>query len=975
MQAGYIGGMRILRAACLGWAIGWSACASAQDAAWIWATPQAQNGQRSHMLRPFEVAGDVARARLVATCDNHMVVYVNGEEVARSDAWESPVAVDVAGALVQGRNVVAVDCRNDGGVAGLALRLDLSYADGRGERVVSSGDWRAAEDAPEGWELPGFSFRAWERAAEIGSTANGSLPWGAVMMHREATPAGAVRVPEGFKVELVHSSQPGEGSWVSLVIDERGRAIVSPESGGLLRLTRTAPETATVERLAVEIGMCQGLLFAYDSLYASVNENADRQGGLHRLRDADGDDEFDRHDVLAEYPAKGEHGPHGLALGPDGMIYTVHGNHTPLVSKVDLEHSPFRNWAEDVLLPRLWDPRGHANGIMSPGGTVLRTDADGEHWEVIAGGLRNSYDLAFAPNGELFTYDSDMEWDIGLPWYRPPRIVHVVEGGEYGWRSGSAKWPDWYPDSLPPVCDTDLSSPVGVAFASGGMFPEPWASAFFAGDWAYGRILAVHLEPEGASYSGTYEAFVLGLPLSVTDICFAPDGAMWFTTGGRGTQSGLYRVSYEGDEPPSEGEKMSSPTSESMLRRRIEQLRPDEGLAAAAEAWSHLADADRFIRFAARLAIERHDPETTWAATDLQAVPLAGTEMLLSFARVLPGRTSSDLVAQAAESNRDLGAAIDIPMLRGIALTCARGGEPDESARAATIERFNKLYPSGDASLDRMLAEVLTYFRAPGIGWRLMATVAHAPLREERIHAALCLRLVVDQLDTANLDRYFTWLHDARHMSGGMSFEGYIRAIEREAMERLDGAARERVTTLLAELDAAAAEGVAPAPARPFVKQWDLAGVLAAVEGAGGDRSIERGKQAFAAARCVECHRFAGAGGSTGPDLTGVSRRFNRHDLLEAVADPSKVVSDQYQASVVTMKDGRVLNGRLLQIAGGRMDVLTDPFTLAVVSINPGEIESVEPSEISPMPAGLLDTLSAREIADLVAFLESAARE
>jgi hypothetical protein len=221
--------------------------------------------------------------------------------------------------------------------------------------------------------------------------------------------------------------------------------VASPESGGLLRITRTGPEAATVERLDADIGMCQGLLFAYDSLYASVNETPDRRGGLHRLRDSDGDGQYEQHEVLADYPGKGEHGPHGLVLGPDGLIYTVHGNHTPLVSKVDKERSPFRNWGEDLVLPRLWDPRGHAVGIMTPGGTVLRTDKDGERWEVIAGGLRNSYDIAFAPNGELFTYDSDMEWDIGLPWYRPPRIVHIVEGGDYGWRSGSAKLPDWYP--------------------------------------------------------------------------------------------------------------------------------------------------------------------------------------------------------------------------------------------------------------------------------------------------------------------------------------------------------------------------------------------------------------------------------------------------------------------------------------------------------------------------------------------------
>ncbi len=948
--------------------------ATAQDAQWVWVSPTATTNQRAHMLRLFEVDGEVARARLVATCDNHATIFLNGERVAHSDTWESPVAVDVTAALLQGRNTLGVECRNDGGAAGLALRLDLTYADGSTDRVVTSNQWRAAEDAPEGWEQPGFSFRDWPRATELGSTANASLPWGPVMMHREATPAAAVRVPEGFRVELVHSSQAGEGSWVSMTIDEAGRVLVSPESGGLLRIVRTAPETASVQRLDADIGMCQGLLFAYDSLYASVNETPDRQGGLHRLWDADADGQYERHEVLAEYPAKGEHGPHGLALGPDGMIYTVHGNHTPLVSKVDKEKSPFRNWAEDTLLPRLWDPRGHAVGVMTPGGTVLRTDESGEHWEVIAGGLRNSYDIAFAPNGELFTYDSDMEWDIGLPWYRPPRIVHIVEGGEYGWRSGSAKLPDWYPDTLPPVCDTDLSSPVGVAFSNGAMFPEPWASCFFAGDWAYGRILAVHLTPNGASYTGEYEAFVLGLPLSVTDMAFAPDGAMWFTTGGRGTQSGLYRVTYEGDEPAGNGVGMRTLTPEMELRRELQsvQATPDEsGLNLATE---HLFDADRFVRFAARLALERHAP-AFWVNTAPRSMPFETLEILLARARLVRGEPVGDVVRDAAQFSVGASPNVDLYLLRAVAIALSRGGELDNESRRVLLERFDRAYPSADPTVAGLAAEVLAYAHAPGIGARLLAAIESAPTREEQVRAALELRLVADQLSNDELTRYFTWLHAARHMSGGMSFEGYIRAIEREAIERLADAEGERITALLAKLDAAAAQGAPPAPSRPFLQRWDLPAALAAVEGAGGERSIDRGKQAFAAARCIECHRFGGGGGSTGPDLTGVARRFSTRDILEAATDPSKAVSDQYQASVITMTDDRVLTGRLLQIAGGRMDVLTDPYSLAVVTINPAEILTIEHSPISPMPPGLLDTLTAREVADLMAYIESGAKQ
>ena len=76
-------------------------------------------------------------------------------------------------------------------------------------------------------------------------------------------------------------------------------------------------------------------------------------------------------------------------------------------------------------------------------------------------GYRNEYDIDFDANGEIFAFDSDMEWDIGTPWYRPTRIAHATGGSDLGWRSGSGKWPVYYPDSLPPVLDIGPGSPTG----------------------------------------------------------------------------------------------------------------------------------------------------------------------------------------------------------------------------------------------------------------------------------------------------------------------------------------------------------------------------------------------------------------------------------------------------------------------------------------------------------------------------------
>ena len=125
------------------------------------------------------------------------------------------------------------------------------------------------------------------------------------------------------------------------------------------------------------------------------------------------------------------------------------GNHT----KTPEPESPGvpLNYDEDQLLPRMPDARGHARNIRAPGGWVARCDKDGKKFELYSIGFRNQYDIAFNADGEMFTYDSDMEWDSGTPWYRPTRLYHVTSGSEFGWRTGTGKWPVWYPDALPPA--------------------------------------------------------------------------------------------------------------------------------------------------------------------------------------------------------------------------------------------------------------------------------------------------------------------------------------------------------------------------------------------------------------------------------------------------------------------------------------------------------------------------------------------
>ena len=104
---------------------------------------------------------------------------------------------------------------------------------------------------------------------------------------------------------------------------------------------------------------------------------------------------------------------------------------------------------------------------LAPQGWIARTDPDGKTWELIASGFRNDFDVSFNREGELFTFDADMEWDIGVPWYRPTRVSHVISGAEYGFRNGSGKWPSHYIDSFGAVVNIGPGSPTGVTQPTG----------------------------------------------------------------------------------------------------------------------------------------------------------------------------------------------------------------------------------------------------------------------------------------------------------------------------------------------------------------------------------------------------------------------------------------------------------------------------------------------------------------------------
>ena len=111
-------------------------------------------------------------------------------------------------------------------------------------------------------------------------------------------------------------------------------------------------------------------------------------------------------------------------------------------------------------------------------------------------------------------------------------------------------------------------------------------------------------------------------------------------------------------------------------------------------------------------------------------------------------------------------------------------------------------------------------------------------------------------------------------------------------------------------------------------------------------------------------------GGGVGPDLTAVAGRFSVRDLLESIVEPSKVISDQYGAVVIAKTNGQVVTGRVGNLSGDTLNVIEDMFDPGhFTSVKRSDIDEMKASDVSQMPVGLLNSLTAEEVQDLVAYL------
>jgi putative heme-binding domain-containing protein len=479
---------------------------------------------------------------------------------------------------------------------------------------------------------------------------------------------------------------------------------------------------------------------------------------------------------------------------------------------------------------------------------------------------------------------------------------------------------------------------------------------------------------------------------------------MYFLVGGRRTQSALYRVTYSGKDATSP----AAPIPANRMANRRHQLEklhaPGTPPDAINQAWPYLDSTDRFVRWAARTALERQNP-SNWAERALaEKDPTASIEALIALARVGPDRYQSDILDSLADL-KIAGQSLEhqYAALRAWQLAFTRMGPPSPSDRKLALAELDDLFPQEDAYVNRLLVELLVYLESPTVVAKTVPLLKIAEpsgqAAEELGGAALIARndryaAAVKKAAESRPDRqqiayayalrhadagwtpelrheFFSWFTTTHEWQGGASFPGFMANIRKDALDLVTDKDEQILLADLSKKPVHSFVAGAQTPKGPG-KIYTVDEAMKSFQQPLKNRKFQRGKDMFAATACIVCHRFNYDGGGIGPDLTGAGSRYTIRDLLESIIEPSKVVSDIYEAERFETENGNVMIGQIVGEEDGVYEVMVNPFAPDQTRrLNPDDIVSRTTHDQSLMPPGLLNGLNGNELRDLIAYIIS----
>jgi putative membrane-bound dehydrogenase-like protein len=690
------------------------------------------------------------------------------------------------------------------------------------------------------------------------------------------------------------------------------------------------------------------------------------RGRVLLLTDTDDNGVADKQDVLLRLETEDDY-PHnalgGIDETPDGLLIIGLGENHGL---------PFKLIGSD------------GKTISATGGLdgFFRCTVDGKNIEHIARGVWNPFSLCVVPDGRIFAVDND-------PDASPPcRLLHVVEGGDYGYlyqygRAGTHPLQSWngeLPGTLPMVCGTG-EAPTAIVDHAGSLWVTSW------GDY---RIERYRLVPRGASYTATRDVVVQGdADFRPAGMAVAPDGSLYFGDWvlrdypvhcrGRIWRLTLPRAEITVPFPP-----------QSELDKWAAGLARDTTILA-------LASDDPFVRAAGiwRLAEKGViDPQSETAArmfsdsrvllSALIASRLAGSDRAESLLRQCLNDESQEVRLYAVRWIADER----ITALRDEVAKLLESPPPSRRYYLAVLAAVDWLDNKPEMRSKEIADELLV----------------RELKRDDRSPEALAMALSLVSPDNKflTLDRLREYLQDDYLPLRLEAMRSLALQTNPERFEILAAAASDESQS--DELRAEAVAGLFPVAE----KQRNLLEQLAEVQNAVLRREAQRvlrlaqlrpaptetrpsaddldswntllqepgdamaGRRLFfseVGPRCGICHQHSGRGGHIAPDLTHIARSNSRERIITSILKPDQEVAPQYQPWLLVTDDGKTHTG--LRMPEGGDDGTEEYIDLAGnhFRLPSNTIEIREATSTSIMPSGLESTVSIDDLRDIVTFL------
>ena len=501
---------------------------------------------------------------------------------------------------------------------------------------------------------------------------------------------------------------------------------------------------------------------------------------------------------------------------------------------------------------------------------------------------------------------------------------------------------------FPQPHNLEQGSPTGVLAGADLNFPAQYKDGIFIMDWSFGTMYYLDLQTSGSSYTAERTEFLSGTPLPLTDMITGADGNMYFATGGRRINSHLFRLRYTGPDSQ-QGDTTVDQDAQKLreLRHSLEAHHVEDSADGIPLAWANLDHEDRHIRYAARIALE-HQAVAEWLPLYLsEKEPKKIIEASLGLARQggkeLQSKILAKLNAIPLETQVEQQ---QLNILRAYELLFIRMGEPSAQDGLAVAKRLKSYFPHANSAMNRELGQLLLYLKADGTVEKLVALLdKHTKDRKEPIGNLLSEEITMRSEQYGPLIReilakmppseaiyygvllshaesgwtrearstYFQWFYDVFNSQGGLSFKPGMENIRQAAMAHVPDDQKEYFQQLSGVYSPSNSIADLPQPEGPS-NQFTATEMRKAVWGealADYKPDFAKGEKAFQAATCVLCHRVRGEGGAAGPDLTQISDKFGRSDLLFAIYSPNDEISDQYAHTLFHLKDGKKISGRV----------------------------------------------------------------